>query len=98
MSTATRQQSAREQVLRDYSHNSSGIITQPGKFESEPIFAPYFWNLALEGFADEDTNDGFAWRLDASDFALWPELRTQGFSVGDELHLRESEQGFVYCN
>ena len=37
-----------------YSHTLDGRITQPGKFEGEPVFAPYYWGIAMEGFADSD--------------------------------------------
>lgn len=35
----------------EYANNGT-MITQPGKYEGEPVFAPHYWDLALEGFAD----------------------------------------------
>lgn len=38
----------RAKSLSGYSTDGTKI-TSPGKFEGEPIFAPYYWNLGLEG-------------------------------------------------
>lgn len=35
----------------------NGIIRDPGKFEGEPIYAPYFWDNVLEGACDFSIND-----------------------------------------
>lgn len=47
----------RDDVLADY-RVQDGYIVSPGKFEGEPVYAPYFWSLALEGGAVEDDIDG----------------------------------------
>jgi hypothetical protein len=58
------------------------VITQPGKFEGEPIWVPYYYGLVLDGctsgsfiFPDE-TIDYF--ELDETDYEIWPELRSGG--------------------
>lgn len=84
----------RQQIERDYDVRN-GRIVSPGKFEGEPIFAPYFWNAALEGMADDDDGECYTFALSAEDHALWPELKEQGWT--DTLMMWESEQGFVYC-
>lgn len=69
-----------------------------GKFESEPRFVEYFWNLSLEGgcdreFHDEDNN----W---IGIFILTPEDKDKFAELGnsDKLVLRlwEDDNGFVY--
>lgn len=89
--------SPREQTLNDY-NVSHGRITSPGKFEGEPIFAPYYWNMALEGFSDDDNGTVFAFKFKtgSDDFTLWPELK-QWLGRSRTLRLSESEQGFVRC-
>lgn len=90
--------SQREQILNDYDVNASGMITSPGKFEGEPIFAPYYWEQAVcIGAHDGETDDGgLVFYLDADDYAMWPELRAW---LGDKntLIVRETGRGFVTC-
>ena len=89
----------RESLLNEYKV-VDGRIVSPGKFEGEPVFAPYFWELALEGFADSDNGKVFGFRLkmsgqDASNpFAV--ELR-QWLGRKTSLKLYEDSQGFVHC-
>lgn len=96
--TTTSTMSAREQILNDYTINSSSMITSPGKFEGEPIFAPYYWENGLNGMADEDNGETFTFDLTADDYAMWPELRDwMGNDESNTLIMSESEQGFVTC-
>ena len=70
----------------------SGTITQPGKFEGEMYYVPFFWNVVMEGFA-EDMSDGSARvELEAEDWQKFPE--TRGFHY---IRLYESDQGFVFA-
>lgn len=89
----------REQVFRDYKIEQ-GRIVSPGKFEGEPIFAPYFWELGLEGFSDFDNGKVYGFRLalngqDKSNPFL-PELK-QWLGRKRSLKLWEDSQGFVHC-
>lgn len=76
--------------------NDGQRITAPGKFEGEPIFAPHFWNIALEGFADSDDGNVFTFRITQQDRQEIPGL--DGW-LGHKfaLRLREDDQGFVHC-
>jgi hypothetical protein len=69
----------------------AGLITSPGKFEGQPVYVPHYWDLGLEGSADEGDEDGFTFKLDASDVERWPELA--GVKT---LRLAESDFGFVH--
>lgn len=70
----------REEIEKDYKVIGSTIIS-PGKFEGGPVYAPHFYDLGLNGCADEeestenDDNPAFVFFLDASDVERWPELR-----------------------
>jgi hypothetical protein len=78
--------------------NDGERITQPGKFEGEPIFAPYFWNLALEGFADIDNGKVYTFKITKADNGnqFWPEI-CNWLGRKRTIRLREDEQGFVHC-
>lgn len=87
-----------EQIRAEYQHDASGRISQPGKFEGEPIFAPYYWEIGLEGFADSDNGStyGFRFRNADADFTIWPELK-KWLGRKRSLKLVEDSQGFVRC-
>lgn len=81
----------------DYT-NDGTRITQPGKFEGEPVFAPYFWGIGLEGFSDGDDGQTYTFKFKRGDaeFANWPTLKTW-LGRKRTLRLREDSQGFVHC-
>lgn len=80
----------KEQLQSEYSVDESGRITNAGKFEREPLWAPYFWGAALDGMADDDDGHYFRFDLTDDDKALWPEL------AGHKLvKLIEDSNGFV---
>jgi hypothetical protein len=86
--------------------NDGERITQPGKFEGEPVFAPYFWESALNGFADSDDGETFTFKLHFSgnkcgtaendELTKFPTLR-KWLGRKRTLRLREDSQGFVHC-
>jgi hypothetical protein len=78
--------------------NDGQRITQPGKFEGEPIFAPHYWDIALQGFADSDDGNVFTFKFKAGDrdFVVWPELK-QWLGRSRTLRMAEDSQGFVCC-
>ena len=97
MTTAT-------QIREAYAVDSNKIIRTLGKFEGEPIYVPYFWDLCLQGMYAEDINGVFFRPLDSSDHTLWPELYLNTWDGRHDptskpaygIALEESEQGFVY--
>jgi hypothetical protein len=95
------------ETRKAYTHDANGRITQPGKFEGEPIFAPYFWNLALEGLADRGngrsfdfkfsfTGKGASAQTDRGLLKDFPELKAW-LGRKRTLKLVEDSQGFVHC-
>ena len=78
--------------------NDGSTITQPGKFEGEPVFAPHFWLLGLEGFADSDDGNVYTFRFAKGDkeFMEWPTLKAW-LGRRRTLRLREDSLGFVHC-
>ena len=74
------------------------LRSQPGKFEGEPWYLPYFYQLALDGVADSDALYAGE-HCDADVFTLSP-LERAAFDLPDEadiLLVCYSESGFVSC-
>jgi len=70
------------------------VIKNPGKFEGEETYVPYFWDMVLEGFHEEvGRGDSSVARIEISD-----EDRTKFPVLGNAKYilLEESDQGFVY--
>lgn len=57
-----------------------GMLCSPGKFEAEPIYAPYFYHLGLEvGSSDHSImgEENGESKLDGDVFNVTPEERTE---------------------
>lgn len=67
------------------------VVRGPGKFEGCLPYAPYYWEIGLDGFADVDDGRTWRFRVDADDRALFPELKGRQWVA-----LYESDSGFVY--
>ena len=73
------------------------LTARPGKFEGEPIYSPYFYELMMDGMADETIYEGDLmieiFRVDEPDRAIFPELKdVYGVSMSND------ENGFIYCS
>ena len=98
----------RERILNDYVVEN-GIIKSPGKFEGQPIYAPYYWTLVswqeynrmiCVDHNEENCEDcfnvaqfEFIFDIVDDDRKEFPEL--EGFKT---VNVEESSDGFVYCN
>ena len=74
--------------------NDAGFITNPGKFEAEPLYVPYFWDLGLNGFFDNDDNHVFMFNIKDEDKKMFPELEKENIRT---IFVWEDDQGFVHC-
>lgn len=83
-------------------YKNDGVrITAPGKFEGEPVFAPHYWGLALQGFADSDDGNAFGFRFKRGELAnpetaFGPELK-RWLGRKTSFKMIEDSQGFVRC-
>lgn len=68
----------------------NGIIRSPGKFEGEPVYAPYFWDAYLNGMADDDDGSELLFYVSDEDRKLFPDLHDVS-----HVYLRETSDGFV---
>jgi hypothetical protein len=64
---------------------------EPEKFEGLPAYVVVFWELALEGLADEVDGTVFKFNITPEVSILYPELK-----AGMRLLLTESTDGFVF--
>lgn len=76
-----------------YTISNRGTIANRGKFEGDPTWVVYLWNLTMDGNSDIDVFDGdtllSCFLLDES-LAL-----VTGLKQGHYVYLWETEQGFV---
>ena len=86
------------QVQRDYTVNEHGIITDPGKFEGEPLYVPYFYAFMMCGFeeevicVEEEDRSYSIFLIRDFDVSLFPDLAD--FKPG-RVALWTSDQGFA---
>jgi len=84
----------RAQIETEY-QVTDGIIRSPGKFEGEPVYAPEFWERALDGSADDEFSDRGVqmslFTVRASDRAEFPSIERDTYSIA----IWEDEYGFV---
>jgi hypothetical protein len=70
-------------------------IKTPGKFEGEEDYAPYFYDVAMNGWDervdDEDGNSLSVFVIDEEAADRYPQLRSR---IGQRIAFRESDQGF----
>lgn len=81
--------------------NDGEKITAPGKFEGEPVFAPHYWNVGLEGFADSDDGNIYKFKFTTRELVdskceFGPELY-HWLGRKRVLRMSEDSQGFVHC-
>ena len=87
------------QDIREEYNVVDGIIRNPGKFECEPEWVPYYWDLALDGDGEDvsEYNDdrevagGFASRFTVD----CEESDAFGLECGATVEVFEDAQGFV---
>jgi len=73
-------------TLKDY----QDTVSRPGKFEQEASYVPYFWEVYLDGFADDDDGEILTFNVSQEDVAMFPELKDR-----ETVKLVELDYGFV---
>ena len=79
--------------------NDGTQVTQAGKFESEPLYVVYFWEMLMQGSGDDnrwlepDQRTVDVFEIDDVDRGFFPELT--GYS---QIELWQCEYGFVYAD
>lgn len=81
----------REEILKMYKVEN-GIIKSPGKFEGEMVYAPYFYDLIMEGDGEIQEDGSSFVDFIEEDYKEFPEL------VGNDIaYINEDDNGFVWC-
>jgi hypothetical protein len=83
---------SREAIEAEFTVNEHGIIQDPGKFEGEMVYVPYFYDMVMNGFSDESGEGWDAFQISAEDAQMFPELKDD---VGKYMVIEYSDQGFV---
>lgn len=89
-----------EPTICDYA-NDGRRITAPGKFEGQPVFAPYLWDLGLQGFADLDDGTTYGFKLTPADFEAGKPFAVElkaWLGRRRVIRLSEDSQGFIRCH
>jgi len=68
----------------------NGRIMSPGKFEGQPEYAPYFYDLYLNNDYYEAVGDDIIFNINAEDRKRFPVLAERA-----EVILRFDDQGFI---
>jgi hypothetical protein len=84
----------RDQIMKDFNVDERGIIQNPGKFESEMLYVPYFWDMVMEGAGEDlyfnDSSLVTIIAVSADDLKAFPELGNV-----TEIAIESTSQGFV---
>lgn len=72
--------------MAEYEEDAKG----PGKFEGEARYVPFYWEVFLDGFADEDDGRVLKFVVSKEDKVSFPELKSRKV-----VRLIEREDGFV---
>lgn len=83
----------RKEIESAYRVGDSGRILSPGKFEQEMVYAPHYYDVLCNGFADEDSGGVTLFKVTDEDRKEFPELREAAWVT-----LEENDVGFVYCS
>jgi len=75
------------------------LISEPGKFEGEPFYVPYLWDLVLDGKGEiVDNPDRPDTTMDQIELTDEDKMRYPELVGYDYALLWEDDNGFVYCD
>ena len=78
-----------------FDYDDHGLITNPGKFERECRYVPYFWNMTLHDAQDDIEYTEFMgfylFSITKDDIKIFSELKDI-----ESVTVYEDSQGFVY--
>ena len=80
----------RRDIETSYKIDSNGVIRDPGQFEGEMLYVPYYWDAYLNGCADRDDGDVLGFDVTPEDKAQFPELKRRR-----TVKLCQRDDGFV---
>ena len=77
-----------------------GIIRNPGKFEGEAVWVPYFWDLVMDGDGEEVFDEdgelvATRFKVDAEEEEAFADVLDGELACGSTVELFGDSQGFV---
>lgn len=82
----------RAAITEAFTVNSHGRIMSLGKFAGQRLYVPYFWNKVIEGWQDDEDEDGTpVFYVTEEDRAEFPEIPRKV----SQIRLVEQEDGGV---
>ena len=85
------------EFANSFDYDEYGLITNPGKFERECRYTPYYWNLAMNGFEDDIVQH----QEDSTVYSIFyvSHIEKELFEITDnQITVWSDDQGFVYSN
>lgn len=78
-----------------------GVIRNPGKFEGEAVWVPYFWDLVMNGDGEEVFDEdgelvATRFKVDAEEEETFSDVLGGELACGSPVELFEDAQGFVF--
>lgn len=64
----------RADILKQFNVDARGLIRNPGKFEGEMLYVPYFYDAFLDGLPDYEKGNSVGFHITAEDRAEFPEI------------------------
>lgn len=80
----------REEITSKHTIDSHGLIRDLGKFQSEMLYVPFYWDAGMNGCSSEDTGRIWFFEICTDERIAFPEL---GQAYG--ISLEASDTGFV---
>lgn len=81
--------------MEEFNVDEHGLITNPGKFEREPEWVPYYWNVNEEDDYYFSGPEGMETEIRIFYITKWEALKFSELNEEDVIYLWEDEQGFV---
>lgn len=85
----------RQEIMDQFKVSDLGIIKNPGKFEGEPLYSVYFWDLVMNGDGEtvmQGDSIFSVFDITEEDLKEFPELKNT-----KQIAMYTTTQGFVCC-
>ena len=85
--------------MQDEYDTDNGLICSPGKYEGEPLYVPYLWEIVLDGGGEPvDDPDRPDATMDLVGLSDDDKRRFPALTGFDHALLWADDNGFVYCD
>ncbi len=81
-----------------FDYDKCGLIVSPGKFEGEPKYTPYFWDMVLHGGSDDTIGPIERWTYDIFEITEQDQENFPDLNDVKIVSITSDEYGFVYSD